>query len=417
MPRSPAESLEPTRAPTRPRGTRRRRPARRLSPALRLLNATLTLAAAAMLATAGGAVWIDHEFDRAGPLAAPKMIVVRKGEGAREVAQRLEAEGVIASQHLFVGRYVARSISAWFGGRPLQIKAGDYLFEPGQSMRAVGEELDEGKSVLIAVSIPEGLTSHQIVDRLKSEPVLSGDIAAVPAEGVLLPDTYKVPRGMARQAVLDMMQAEGRRLLEQAWAARQPGLPLKSPIEALILASIIEKEAGRKDERDRIAAVFINRLRQGMRLQSDPTILYGLERGQTAWGRPILKSEIQGRTAHNTYQIAGLPPTPICNPGRASVLAALSPASTKELYFVADGNGGHIFSETIKDHNAAVANWRKLEDQIRAKEAQKAKAERPEPDPPAAAEAAQAKPSQGTAQQSASASATDVPLPVRKPKR
>jgi UPF0755 protein len=370
-----------------------------------------------MLATAGGAVWIDHEFDRAGPLAAPKMIVVRKGEGAREVAQRLEAEGVIASQHLFVGRYVARSISAWFGGRPLQIKAGDYLFEPGQSMRAVGEELDEGKSVLIAVSIPEGLTSHQIVDRLKSEPVLSGDIAAVPAEGVLLPDTYKVPRGMARQAVLDMMQAEGRRLLEQAWAARQPGLPLKSPIEALILASIIEKEAGRKDERDRIAAVFINRLRQGMRLQSDPTILYGLERGQTAWGRPILKSEIQGRTAHNTYQIAGLPPTPICNPGRASVLAALSPASTKELYFVADGNGGHIFSETIKDHNAAVANWRKLEDQIRAKEAQKAKAERPEPDPPAAAEAAQAKPSQGTAQQSASASATDVPLPVRKPKR
>ncbi len=414
LPRSPAEALEPTRAPSRPRGTRRRREVRRASPALRRLSGILTFFVVLAAVAAGGAIWIDREFDRAGPLKAPKTIIVRKGEGARDVARRLEAEGVIGSHHLFVGRYVARSMSPWFGGTPLQIKAGDYLFEPGQSMREVAAELDEGKSVLFGVAVPEGLTSHQIVERLKGEAVLSGEITSVPAEGVLLPDTYKVTRGMARQALLDMMAAEGQQFLEKAWAARQPGLPLRTPRDALVLASIIEKEAGRKDERDRVAAVFINRLRQGMRLQSDPTILYGVDGGQADWGRPILRAEIQTKTAHNTYQISGLPPTPICNPGKAAILAALNPANSKDLYFVADGTGGHVFSETIKDHNAAVVAWRKVEEQIRAKQAEKAKVARAE------AEAAGAStPAGGTGAPDSETpgAAAQVPLPVRKPKR
>jgi len=402
LPRSPAEALEPTRAPSRPRGTRRRHQPRRLSPTVRRLSALMTFVVVVSTTLAAGVIWIDREFDRPGPLTAPKTIVVRKGEGARDVARRLEAEGVIASQHLFVGRYVARSMSTWFGGTPLQIKAGDYLFEPGQSMREVATELDEGKSVLFSVSVPEGLTSYQIVERLKAEPILSGEITTIPEEGSLLPDTYRVPRGMARQALIDMMQAESRQFLAKAWASRAPGLPLRTPREALVLASIIEKETGRKDERERVAAVFINRLKQGMRLQSDPTILYGLEGGQTDWGRPILKAEIQGRTAHNTYQIQGLPPTPICNPGKASISAALNPANTKDLYFVADGTGGHVFSETIKEHNAAVGAWRKVEEQIRARQqADKAKMASAESEPARTEEDA----------------AGGVPLPVRKPKR
>ena len=421
LPRSPAEALEPTRAPSRPRGTgRRRREVRRVSPTLRRLSAIMTFTVVLVAVTAAGALWIDREFDRAGPLAAPKTIVVRKGEGARDVARRLEAEGVIGSHHLFVGRYVARSMSTWFGGTPLQIKAGDYLFQPGQSMREVADELDDGRSVLFGVSVPEGLTSHQIIERLKVEPVLSGELAAVPPEGLLLPDTYKVPRGMPRQALVDMMQAEGRQFLQKAWAERQPGLPLRTPEDAVILASIVEKETGRRDERDRVAAVFINRLRQGMRLQSDPTILYGLEGGQTDWGRPILRSEIQGRTAHNTYQIAGLPPTPICNPGRASIAAALNPANTKDLYFVADGAGGHVFSATIKEHNAAVGAWRKVEEQMRAKqEAEKARLARADADQPPGSDAAEASsPKQARAGNEPDAGdAAQVPLPVRKPKR
>ena len=414
LPRSPAEALEPTRAPSRPRGTRRRREVQRASPTLRRLSGILTFFVVLAAITATSAIWIDREFDRAGPLAAPKTIVVRKGEGARDVARRLEAEGVIASNHLFVGRYVVRSMSSWFGGTPLQIKAGDYLFEPGQSMREVAAELDEGKSVLFGVAVPEGLTSHQIVERIKGESVLSGEVSSVPAEGVLLPDTYKVPRGMARQALIDMMAAEGRQFLDKAWTARQPGLPLRTPRDALVLASIIEKESGRKDERERVAAVFINRMRQGMRLQSDPTILYGVEGGQADWGRPILRTEIQTKTAHNTYQISGLPPTPICNPGKASIMAALNPANTKDLYFVADGTGGHVFSETIKDHNTAVGAWRKLEEQIRAKQqAEKAKVARAEGDPAGAAPAVGA----GAPESEAPGAAAQVPLPVRKPKR
>jgi UPF0755 protein len=174
---------------------------------------------------------------------------------------------------------------------------------------------------------------------------------------------------MPRQAVIDRMQAEARKFYEKVWAQRRKDLPFKSMEEAIVLASIVEKETGRNDERERVAAVFLNRLRQRMRLQSDPTILYGLTGGKTVWSRPIQKPEIAQKTSHNTYQIDGLPPTPICNPGRAAVEAVLNPADTNDLYFVADGAGGHVFSETLKDHNANVQKWRATEKDLRAKAA------------------------------------------------
>ena len=204
----------------------------------------------------------------------------------------------------------------------------------------------------------------------------------VPPEGSLLPETFIVQRGAQRQAIIDNMRAESRKAMEKLWAQRQKGLPFKTWEEALVLASIVEKETGRNDERERVAAVFVNRLRQNMRLQSDPTILYGISGGKTVWSRPILKNEIAQKTAHNTYQIDGLPPTPICNPGRASIEAVLNPASTKDLYFVADGSGGHVFAETLKDHNANVQKWRALEKEREKEKEKAAKAAAPGAAPP-----------------------------------
>ncbi len=413
--------LEPTRAPSRPRGSRTRTEARRLSPILRALNGLLTLVVIVLAVGGASVFWFTREVDRAGPLTTNKTAVVRRGEGARDIAQRLEADGVISSHHVFVAHYVTRYFATWFGGKPLQFKAGEYEFQPGASMRQVADLLGEGKAVLLRVTVPEGLTSHQIVERLKADSNLSGEASAVPPEGALLPDTYKISRGMSRQALIDMMIEEQREFLEKAWAARQPGLPFASPAEAVILASIVEKETGRQDERTRVAAVFLNRLKQGMRIQSDPTILYGLFGGQVQWGRPIYRSEIQQKTAHNTYQIDGLPASAICNPGRAAIEAVLNPAKTADLYFVADGSGGHVFSQTLKDHNSAVATWRKVEKDIRARQTAAAK---PGSQTDANDDAAETKggvgPSSAAGQQGAAQARpaeADVPLPVRKPKR
>jgi UPF0755 protein len=368
MPRSPAEALEPARAPVRPQHSRSRREMTRLSPALRVLNGLLTLSFFVLSLGWVALVSIGAELDKPGPLHEARTAVVRKGEGAHDIARRFEAEGIISSRHVFVAHYVARSLAGFTGGKSLQFKAGEYELQPGTSMRTVAEILGEGKSLLHKVTIPEGLTSHQIVERLKADPNLVGEVTAAPSEGSLLPDTYRFSRGMTRQGLIELMRDERRKFLEKAWANRQVDLPLSSPEDAVVLASIVEKETGRNDERNRVAAVFVNRLRQGMRLQSDPTILYGLFSGQVAWGRPIYKNEIQQKTSHNTYQIDGLPPTPICNPGRATIEATLNPAKTGDLYFVADGAGGHVFSNTLKEHNAAVSNWRKVEKDIRAKQ-------------------------------------------------
>jgi UPF0755 protein len=319
-----------------------------------------------------------------GPLAASKAVVVPRGESIHDIAARLEREGVISDRRLFMAGYFMTKATTWGeSARPLQLKAGDYQIPQAASIRNVIDILAEGKTISHRVTIPEGLTSHQIVERLKADPSLTGDVSEVPPEGSLMPETFIVQRGASRQGIIDSMQSEARKLMEKAWAQRQKGLPIKTWEEAVVLASIVEKETGRNDERERVAAVFMNRLRQNMRLQSDPTILYGTSAGKTVWNRPILKSEIAQKTTHNTYQIDGLPPTPICNPGRASIEAVLNPASTKDLYFVADGNGGHVFAETLKEHSANVQKWRALEKEKEKEKDSKAKAAAPSAPPSA----------------------------------
>lgn len=371
MPRSPSEALQPRRGPVRPRNLKERQPPKKLGPQLRALNAFLTFLAVALTAVAVMVISFDKEVTKAGPLLKTKTVVVPERESAQEIADRLEKEGVISSSYFFMAHYLTRTLMSSGEKQRFVLKSGEYNFDAGASIRDVTEAIGKGRSVTFNVTIPEGLTSWQIVERLKAEQWLSGDITRVPAEGSLMPDTYRVPKGMSRNAVIEMMRAEHQKYLERVWSQRQQNLPVRTPEEALILASIVEKETGRRDERARVAAVFVNRLRRSMRLQSDPTILYGLAGGQVQWGKPITRNDINSRTPHNTYVIAALPPTPICNPGRASLTAVLNPAATNEIYFVADGQGGHIFSETLKDHNAAVQNWRKAEKEMRARQAER----------------------------------------------
>jgi UPF0755 protein len=213
------------------------------------------------------------------------------------------------------------------------------------------------------ITVAEGLTSEQIVQRLLDADMLAGNIREIPREGSLLPESYRFPRGTPRDQVIQRMQQAQKRVIQEVWDHRAPDLPLRSPDQLVTLASIVEKETGRADERTRVAAVFVNRLKQRMRLQSDPTIIYGLVGGKGTLGRPIMRSEIEQPTPYNTYVIEGLPPGPIANPGRAALEAVANPARTKELYFVADGTGGHAFSETLDQHQKGVARLRAMEQQ------------------------------------------------------
>jgi UPF0755 protein len=374
--RSPAERLEPTRPPTRAHRKLRVEEERRPRPLLAFMNGLLTVALIGMLLLGLLAYYFDGQMDAPGPLDRPKVVVIPKLEGSLEIAARLEREGIVSDRRLFTAGYRWLQLLAWLeGSKSLQLKAGDYEVRQHASVRDLVDLLAEGKTVTYKITIPEGLTSQQIVDRLNGDANLTGDIAATPPEGSLLPETFVIQRGASRQGVLDSMQAEARKLMERLWAQRKKDLPVKSWEDAVTLASIVEKETGRHDERDRVAAVFLNRLRQNMRLQSDPTILYGLFGGKVVWGRPIQRSEISQKTAHNTYQIDGLPPTPICNPGRQSIEAVLRPRETRELYFVADGSGGHAFAETLKDHNANVQKWRLVEKDLKGKAAPEPAAE------------------------------------------
>jgi UPF0755 protein len=357
--RSPAERLEPTRPPGRPRPPRGLGEPPRMSPLLRAISGILTFVLLLLLLFGGLALLLNSSFDAPGPLGQPKVVVIPKGEGAHEISARLEHDGIISDRRLFIAAFLFAKFSNWLdGAKPVQLRAGDYAVPESASIRQVVALLSEGKTQTYKVTVPEGLTSYQIVERLKADPNLTGDIAELPPEGTLLPDTFAIERGAPRQSVIDSMEAQQHRLMERVWSQRKKDFPLKSWEEAVILASIVEKETGRSDERERVAAVFINRLRHNMRLQSDPTILYGQSAGKVVWNRPIQKSEILQKTSHNTYQIDGLPPTPICNPGRAAIAAVLNFADTKDLYFVADGTGGHVFAETLKDHNSNVARWR-----------------------------------------------------------
>ena len=299
-----------------------------------------------------------QRFEMPGPLEQDKTVNIARGLGPRDIADLLQREGVISHSWVFLGGVVVRKAYH-------DLKAGEYEFRKQTSIADVVNTLVEGKVIQHAITIPEGLTSEQIVARMMDNPVLTGNIREIPKEGSLLPETYNFSRGAAREQLLVQMQQKQADLVQRIWERRASDLPLKTPEQLVILASVIEKETSKADERTRVAAVFVNRLKQRMRLQSDPTIIYGLVGGKGTLGRPILRSEIDQPTPYNTYQIDGLPPGPICNPGRASLEAAASPARTKELFFVADGSGGHAFSETLDQHQKHVGRLRQLDQQQR----------------------------------------------------
>jgi UPF0755 protein len=303
----------------------------------------------------GAALYLGKErFNEPGPLSAEKVVNIPRGFGVRDIATLLQREGVIDQPYIFIGGAIVMRSR---GG----LKSGEYKFTPHASLADVVETIIEGRVVQHVLTLPEGLTTEQIVARLLENDALTGQIKDIPREGTLLPETYKFTRGMTRAQLIERMQHDEKAVLKETWEHRSPDLPIKTPEELVTLASIVEKETGRADERSRVAAVFINRLKNKMRLQSDPTIIYGLSGGKGSLGRPILKSEIEQPTPYNTYVINGLPPGPIANPGKASLEAAANPARTKDLYFVADGTGHHVFSENYDQHQKNVARLRASE--------------------------------------------------------
>jgi UPF0755 protein len=317
-------------------------------------NAILTFIVLVAI-VAGVAIMIGKQrLDAPGPLGEDKVVNIPRGAGVRDIADLLVKEGVIDQPWTFVGAVVVRKARD-------DLKSGEYSFPKHATLGDVITTLLDGKVVQHALTVPEGLTSEQIVHRLLEADMLSDNIRDIPREGSLLPETYKVVRGTTREQVIQRMHQAQRRVVQEVWDRRMADLPLRTPDQLVTLASIIEKETGRPEERTRVAAVFVNRLKQRMRLQSDPTIIYGLVGGKGTLGRPILKSEIEQPTLYNTYVIDGLPPGPIANPGRAALEAAANPARTREIYFVADGAGGHLFAESLDQHQRNVAKLRAIE--------------------------------------------------------
>jgi UPF0755 protein len=360
-PRSAREALQPEPAPPPP-------PSRRAKSSIVVaLSGIFTFLMLVVIALGALLVIGKMQFEGKGPLETARTITVAKGQGLREIARQLEREGVISQYWVFVGGVALHK-------QQNQLKAGEYVIPEHASMADIMDILVEGKAILHQVTIPEGHTSEQVVARLLEDPILIGEIDEIPAEGSLLPETYKFDRGTTRMQLIQRMQRAQAAALEEIWKRRLPDLPIQTPEELVILASIVEKETGRADERPRVAAVFINRLKKGMRLQSDPTILYGLYGGRAFLEyRTITRSELDAPNKYNTYQISGLPPTPIGNPGRAAMEAVANPSRTDELYFVADGTGGHIFAATLDEHNRNVAKWRALERQRRERDAARAR--------------------------------------------
>lgn len=284
---------------------------------------------------------------------------VPSGSGLSSIANRLEGDGIIDSALIF------KAMTRLRGGEG-DFKAGEFLIQPNLSMEEVFEHLSEGRSIQYPVTAPEGLTSAQIVRSLDAIDTLIDDDPAIPAEGTLLPETYMTPRGMTHSEVLQRMALAQDQLIDELWPTRAADLPFETKEEAIILASIVEKETGVGMERGKVAGVFINRLRRNIRLQSDPTIIYGVSKGEPLFNargerRRIRRSEIDGRTDWNTYQIDGLPVTPICNPGANAIRAVLNPEETDAIYFVADGTGGHAFATTLREHERNVARWRRIQ--------------------------------------------------------
>jgi len=369
----------------------------------------ITFMVVALFLVGGVIIWGKGQYDAPGPLTQAACVQVESGSNMRRVSKNLAEQGAVSSASIF-------RIGADYEDKTGQLKAGSFLIEPEATMKEIvdvitrggastcGTEIvyrigvnrvsvqvreldpvtnrfaelaqfDQGAEEIPAeytqtrdkadvrfrIAIAEGVTSWQIVNAISGMDIMEGDAGEVPAEGTLAPDSYEVRKGDDRAALLARMSAAQETLLAASWESRAENLPIKTPEELLILASIIEKETGVSDERRQVASVFVNRINQGMRLQTDPTVIYGITKGVGVLGRGLRRSELRGETPWNTYVIPGLPPTPIANPGRASLMAAAQPDETPYIFFVADGTGGHAFAVTLDEHNRNVAEWRKIE--------------------------------------------------------
>jgi peptidoglycan lytic transglycosylase G len=314
--------------------------------------AVASIVLAALLAVAG-ALYVVDRYQRPGPLASATSIIVPKGAAVPQIAQLLEAADVITEPLIF-------RLGARLEGLDASLRAGEYRFPPAVSMQQALAMLRQGDTMVRRVTVPEGMMSRQVVSLLAEAEGLEGELAAVPLEGALLPETYGYSWGDSRSDMIRRMSSAMSTTLDELWANRAEGLPLASPREAVILASIVEKETGVPEERRRVAAVFINRLRLGMKLQADPTVSYAVY-GASTPPRPLTFADLQHPSPYNTYLVEALPPGPIANPGRASLQAALRPTQSDELFFVADGSGGHAFARTLEEHNRNVARSRKAE--------------------------------------------------------
>lgn len=369
----------------------------------------VTFLVVALFMVGGVILWGQNQYVSEGPLDQPICLQVAQGSNMRRVSNDLAEQGAISTPAIF-------RIGADYEEKSNQLKFGSYLVPAGASMSEIVDsitrggastcgteivyrigvnrlsiqvrELDPATSRFVEraefqpgvddtpaaydemkakpdtrfrVALAEGVTSWQVAESLKSMDILAGEVAEVPAEGMLAPDSYEVSEGASRADLLGRMQAAQEQLLAEAWEARDPDLPIETPEALLTLASIVEKETGVPEERGEVAAVFVNRLNQGMPLQTDPTVIYGITQGKGVLGRGLRRSELRAETPWNTYVINGLPPTPIANPGRASLMAAAQPVDSDYLFFVADGTGGHAFAVTLAEHNENVARWRQIE--------------------------------------------------------
>ena len=316
-----------------------------------------------VLLVAGGAFYIYGLYDNTGPLKEQKNILIERGSGVSSIAQKLENEGVIHNALIF-------KIATRLTQQQSALKAGEYEFHPSQSMEDVLIQIANGDVVVRQITFPEGLTSFEIIRLLNENSDLTDSgknrIEITPKEGTLLPDTYRYEVGDTAKDIINRMQTAMNTVLDETWNKRAPDLPITTKEEALILASVIEKETGRPQERGAVAGVFVNRLNKDMMLQTDPTVIYAITKGEHKndgkgpLGRRLLTRDLQIDSPYNTYRYVGLPPTPICNPGKASIEAALNPEKNDYIFFVADGTGGHIFAKTLEEHNQNVAKWRKI---------------------------------------------------------
>ena len=315
------------------------------------LTGLAVLVGLAVVLAIAGWLYVHGRFDTPGPARDEVAVVLPQGLSAFDIADTLEEAGVIDDPLLFVA-------GLWIEDKQHSLKAGEYLFEALVTPRGVMEKLVAGDTVLHRFTVPEGITSAKVVAVLNAVPWLVGEIESVPAEGSLLPETYHYELGDSRAGMIDRMKHAMGRVLGELWQSRDPAVALDDSEQAVVLASIVEKETAVPDERPLIAGVFLNRLRQGMRLQADVTVVYALTGGERPLGRSLSRADLRVESPYNTYRNGGLPPGPIANPGRASLAAVLNPAETSALYFVADGSGGHAFAETLDEHNRNVARWR-----------------------------------------------------------